>query len=476
MWSAIASWGRHVIALVVFILLARLLDPEAFGLVALASIFVYLTRTLVEQGFTIALIQKSDLSVEHCNTAFWICLAVCGVFAAALIAAAPLVAALFSSPALAPIVQFIAPIILLNAVIAVKVALLRRAMNFRPLAIGAITGTLLGGVTGVTMALEGFGAWSLIGQQTVSALVTALVVWPTTKWTPAFSVSKSHFWELFHFGKHITASGLVRFVNDRAAYAVIGVFLGPTAVGLYNFGSRLVATAIDATVGAVNSVTLPTFSKLQNESERLRRALQSSVRLTCTITFPLFIGFSFVAPEVVTLLVNEKWQAAIPVLQILMLVGPAFTVVYITSNILVAMGKPDWRLYLILANTVVNICLLLLFVQDGLTAVAMAYVLRTYAFLPVYLFLVWKLIGFSGTDFLRSILAPTISAAVMVAALYGLRQMVTPGLSPIDTLMLLVAAGAGSYLSVLFLQAPGLFVEIFGIVRSAVSRPASHRS
>jgi len=178
------GWG---IMFLVLIVLARLLTPADFGVVALAGMFVYLPQFLLYEGFASAVIQKNDLRDDYLDTAFWIILGVSTTIATGLLALAPLMAIAFNEPKLASVIMWLSPVVAINGMMICHDSLFRRALDFKPLAIRTILSSLAGGLTGIAMAYAGMGIYSLVGQQLVTATVMALVLWQSSRWRPRFN-------------------------------------------------------------------------------------------------------------------------------------------------------------------------------------------------------------------------------------------------------------------------------------------------
>jgi len=191
-WSGIQNWGSSLLSVGVFLVLARLLDAQAFGLVALASAFTGLMVIFLRQGFSRAIIQRSDLQPGHLDTAFWINIAGGVVLTGAGMALAGLVSSVYGEPQLTPVIRWLSVGFLASALSATQEAVLQRRLNFKGLAMRSLVASLAGGVVGVGMAVSGFGLWSLVGQNLCAGLVGVVVLWRASEWRPGFNVSRKH--------------------------------------------------------------------------------------------------------------------------------------------------------------------------------------------------------------------------------------------------------------------------------------------
>lgn len=464
-WSAIESWGNRAITFVVFFLLARLLSPEVFGLVALASVFLAFIQIFLDQGFSSAIIQRKDLEPEHLDTAFWVNLAISVFLTTLSILSADWVSALFKEPALTPVLRWLSLSFLFSAFISVQQALFQRKLAFNILAKRSLIATAISGIVGVTMALRGMGVWSLVGQQLSNSLVQVLILWGVSDWRPGFRVSKRHFRDLFSFGINIMGSSFFNFFNRRSDDFLIGYFLGATALGYYSVAYRLLLIASDLLTTTISKVTLPTFSKMQAEPERLRNTLYLAVHITCLIAFPGFLGIAAMAPEIVRVVFGEVWLPSIPVMQILNLIGPLYACFYFNGPLMMAVGKPSWKLKLDCLQAICNLTAFAISVRWGITAVAAAYIIRSYLTAPLSIWLIQKLIRVNVLTYLRQGVTPLVGTLVMLIAIFAVRYFLNPLFGTLEVLIASTLAGVTVYLATVLLIEPKIFRQIMSLAR-----------
>jgi len=467
-WSAIQSWGRQAIALIVFSILARLVAPEAFGLIALAQVFLAFTQVFLDQGFTEAIVQRHDIEPEHLDTAFWINLVIGLLLTVFGIAGAGLVADLFNQPQLTPIIRWLSPSFLIFALSAVQEAIFTRNLAFKALAVRSLIAVVAGGLVGVAMAFRGYGVWSLVGQQLVNGLVQVLVLWWASDWRPGFKVSARHFRELFSFGINLVGVRILDFINSRADDFLIGYFLGPVALGYYSTAYRLFMIVIQLLTNVTNQVATPAFSRLQQEPERLRQAFYTVTQLTSFISFPAFLGLAALAPELIRVLFGEQWFQSIPVMQILAFLGVFASLYYFNASVMIAMGKPFWKVMLSFINGVANAVAFAIVVRWGIVAVAAACVIRFYLLAPFELWAVQKLIHIKYTTYFRQCIAPLIGSLVMVGTIMVIKQLLNGLTSLYVILVVCILMSTLVYTGIILLIAPTLKRQIFDLVESVL--------
>ena len=444
-WSVVQNWGSQAVSLVVFLILARLLTPEAFGLVALANVFIAFMQVFAEQGFTQALIQRRHLEPEHLDTAFWSNVGIGLLLTAVGFATSGLVAGVFRQPGLVPILQCFSFLFLINSLGHVHKAILSRELAFKTLAARTLIAVALSGVAGVSMAVSGFGVWSLIAQQVALETVGVLVTWTAVDWKPRVRFSRHHFNELFGFGANVVGVKFVKFFNRRSDNLLIGYFLGETVLGYYAIAHRILQVMTQLLVTTINQVALPTFAKLQAEPDRLRQAFYRATQFTSLLAFPAFAGVAMLAPELVVLVFGAQWTPSAPVMRVLAFAGMVYALSYFNSSIFVAMGKPSWRLRLTALEALITLLACLVAVRWGIVAVALAYVASTYLLFPVGLGVVKALIHVSLGRYLQQLATPALATAAMVLGIL-LRNQALPGLDIRLGLATDVLAGAVVYL------------------------------
>ncbi|MBD2205072.1 lipopolysaccharide biosynthesis protein [Calothrix sp. FACHB-1219] len=469
-WTAIENWGSKVISFVVFLLLARLLEPKTFGLVALTSIFFAFMQVFLDQGFSQAIIQRKDLNNEHLDTAFWTNIAIAFLLLGLSVVGAGFIATLFKEPQLIPIIRWLSLSFLFAALNSVQSAILSRNLAFKSLSLRTLIATVAGGVVGITMALLGFGVWSLVGQQLANGLVGVLVLWWSSNWRPGFNVSKKHFQELFAFGINVVGMNALNFLNTRSDDFLIGYFLGSVALGYYTVAYRILLIVNQLMVGTIQKTALPVFSRLQAEPERLRQALYTAIGLTTLVAFPVFIGLSALAPELVIVMFGEQWKPSIPVMQILNLIGLLYASFNYNNPIIMALGKPAWGLGLNLMQAVGNVIGFAIAVRWGIIAVALAYLIRAYLTAPITLWIVHKLIRINFSTYLKQQAAPLLASLAMVVSIFAVKHFLSQIVSLQILLTICIGLGTVVYILTIMLIAPQLYKQATGLFSSVLPK------
>lgn len=467
MWSATQTWGVRVISFLVMIALARLILPEAFGLVAYATVFIAFAQIFVNQGFSDAIVQFPQLSREHLDTAFWASLLTGGLLSITSFFSSSAIANLFREPQLIPIIRWLSPIFLLSGLSSVQQAILRRELAFKSLTIRSLAANLVSSIIAVIMALSGYGVWSLVAKILVTAIVNVVMLWQVSDWRPDFRLSLIRFKELFLFGINIVGGDFVDFLSVHSGDFLIGYFLGPVALGYYTLAYNLLIVTTDLLISVPNAVAFPLLSSLQTDPAAVKRAFGKVIFLQSIVAFPIFLGVAALSSELIVQLYGTPWIASIPVLQLLMLIGIVRSAMYIYSSVFRAAGKPSWRFWIYLLTAAMNVISFALVVRLGIVAVAASYVIVSYLLMPLYFLMIRKLIGVSIRSHLSQYGPAVVSSLIMFAIVYAFKLLIGEQMMLTIRLSILVLTGVVAYLLTLRLTYPPAYKQMMGVAQSA---------
>jgi PST family polysaccharide transporter len=464
-WSALRNWGSRAINFVVFAVLANLLTTEAFGLVSLAGAYIAFVRVFVDQGFADAIIQRDELDDAHCDTAFWVNLGLSVVFTGVSIVAAPWIARLFDTPDLANVIIWLSPSFVLAALAGVQEALFERTLDYQTLAVREFVAAVVGGVAGVWMAFAGFGVYSLVGMLLAERTAAVVVLWTASPWRPGVRVRMQPFRDLFAFGINVVGSNLLGYVNRRADNLIIGYALGAGPLGFYEIAYQLFMAGTHLITNAVSSVAFSTFSRMQGDPARMRQGFYTATRMVCLVAFPAFFGAALVAPELIGTLFGDKWlPLSAQAFQVLAFVGVLHAAFYFNASVMMAMGKPHWRLMIGVVNAITNVVAFALVVRWGIVAVAAAFVVQSYLFAPLPLILVRRLIGIEWKEYLSAYGPPLLGTLVIAAVVQGVKWGLAGAGGDVAVLALAIPLSAVAYIATIALVAPKRLKQVQGLM------------
>ena len=469
-WTLAEEWGRQLLSLLGFVVIARLVTPTDIGLVALAAVFVLFAQLLVDGGMGTALVQRRALSRAHVDTVFWTSLA-SGVALAVLgvVLAIPL-GFLFAEPRLTPILMVLSLSLVLTSLTSVQASLLRRELAQRSLAIRALVAVSGGAIVGIVLAYGGLGAWALVAQQLTAALLSVLTLWRVSPWRPGRLVSRVHFRELLSFGANIVGGNVVAFIGRRADNVLVAIYLGATQLGLYAVAYRVVDAAQAMLSGMATGMALSAFSRLQGDRERLAGAFLRVNRVTSGLVMPGFLGLALISPELIAVVFGPGWEGSGVVAALLFLIGVVYSIALFSGAAFIAAGHPEVAFRLRLVTAIIHVLgsLIAVALFGSIVAVAAGYVLCGYLLLPLNLYWLQRYVGIPWRRYLLELRGVAAASLVMAGAVLTTRLVLV---TTVDLPVLLateIAAGALVFLPALWLADRRLLGDIVGLVRGSL--------
>ncbi len=470
LWMMLESWVVRLVSLVAFLVLARLLTPADFGLMALAGVYLTFCTFVIDQGFGTALVQREELELGHLDAVFWAQLAIGIAIAALTFVGAGWIAGLFAEPRLAPVLQSLAPFPAITALTLAQQAQLRRQFRFRALAIRHAVSAVGGATLGILLAVLGYGVWSLVAQMLSGAVIGLVILWRASSWRPRLAFSARRFRDLLGFGSSVFAHELVWALSYQIDRLLLGRFAGAGPVGLYTVAQRLVSIVGEVLVVGLQGIVVPVFSRVQHDPEALSRGLFRAHRLIVFIAFPAFAGLALVAPELVPILLGGQWGAAVPVVQASALPALVYALGFSLSNVLTAIGRPGLRLALTTTQAVASTVFVLAAIPLGPAAVALAMGAAALFAYAVNLIMLQRLIGLDPIAYHRQAWPAVAATGLMAAAVWALGPELA-GRPALLALAAKIAAGGAVYLAATAVLAWAQWREIIELARSLKGQP-----
>lgn len=447
-WSVAMSLGNQVATTLAGFVIAAILGPEAFGIVTLAIVFLLFVQLFLEQGITTAIIQRDELGEHHLDAGFWAVMATGVGLVAGTFVLADWWADVNNTPELAPVLRVMSPIILIDALTVVQQALLQRTLEFKQLALRANVAAVVGGVVGITAAFAGAGVWALVIQQMVTKSVSLALLWVISDWRPSLRFSRSGAKDLYSFSGRVFLGKAGTFAQSQFDTVVIGVTLGPVAIGLYRLALRVAKTPVDAFSQPIAMAALPAFSRVQDDLVRLAATFRDAVGRSAGLVIPLVAGAAAVS-DVFFEVMGPEWSGAAAVLVVFAVLASARSINNMCGPMLMARGRPGTVATLTWSLTVVNVATFLgvaWLVRDQAPAnqaLAMA-VVRTAVFVGLYLPVTVALAARMAGTTIRDLLITLMPALAAVPAIViGARLPIALLGSTLNDWLLLVVAVAG---------------------------------
>lgn len=445
-WATVEVWGIVLLQLLAFTLLARLVGPEAYGLVALAMAFVLVPQNLlVHGGWIEALVQRPELSRAEVDSVFWLLAGLGLASALLLLALAPWASSWFGLPELGPLLAALSVCPLLTSLMVVPAGLLQRRLALAPLALRSILGVGIGGVVAVSLALAGAGPWALVANEIAWPLAGVVVLGLAAGHRPRPAFSSRDLRAIGRFALGITGTQLVTLGELLVPRLLLGGIAGPAAVGLWGLARKFFELSAELVSRPALRVALPGFARLSHDPARLSEGLATAVELTALLAVPGYLMGFVLAPDLVAMALGEPWREAGEALRILALAGPILPLGLLLASAFQGAGRADLVLVLGVAGGLALLVLLLPLLGWGAFGVAAAFTLRGWLLLPVRLVLARRALGVSVGRVLAP-MAPVLGAGLsMLGAMWAVRAPIVAPAAAADV-ALAAAVGALAYL------------------------------
>src|SRR5262245_4353847 len=467
-WIAFSFGATQVIAMATNLLLARVLSPQDFGLVAMANLLLAFVGPFHDSGLLPAFVALKERVRESAATIAWSTPVTGLAVAAVTVLAAPLAGLLFARPDVVPVIRVLAFVFVLNGLAVAPLAVISKELAFRSKAAVAIVAALTEGTFALVLALRGAGYWSLVGAQLARATVAALAAWWLAPWKPVGRFAWARFREMARFGRHMVAGNLLGLLGSYLDNIVVGRWLGAEALGLYGTAFRWGRLPSQALGTTANQVAFPSYVAVQAEPAGLKAAYLRVLHTVSTLALPASLGLLVVAPVLVAALYPPRWAGMVAPLQIFAIFGLVNALVATTGDVFKAAGRPGWIPGLAVVHLPSLAAALWLLTAYGPAGAASGLLVATLVSGAVALTATFRLLGVSVRELAGTLGAPAAAALLMAAAVLALRHALagTPGLV---ALAVLVAAGIPVYAGALRLLGRERWDELAATARDVLA-------
>ena len=359
LWSAIERFSVQAVQFIFQIILARLLSPFDYGLIAMLAIFMAIAQTFIDSGFTNALIKKLDRTDTDFSTVFYFNILISIIIYIILYLCAPLIASFYRTPELTRITRVYMlslPIIALGAIQRTQFTI---KVNFKDQAIASFSGALVGGIIGIILAAQSYGAWALVFSALATNIVTTIAFWIRSPWRPRWEFSLVSLRTMFSFGSKLLFSGLLDTAYRNLYQFVIGRRFSKQDLGYYSRADQFAQFPSSNITGIIQRVTYPILCTMADDDDTLLSAYRQYIKLAAYIIFPLMIGLAAVAKPLILIILGQKWQFAAIILQIICFSYLWYPIHALNLNLLIVKGRSDLFLRVEIIKKVVGICILI---------------------------------------------------------------------------------------------------------------------
>lgn len=449
--TLVAQVATQVSRLAVSVVLARLLTPQEFGVVAAAMVIMVVAWQLTDLGTSAVIIQRDVLDGALVSSVFWFNLAFGGALSVLTFLAAQPLADGLGQPQAAPAIRLLAAVSLLGAIGNMHFALLRRTMQFGRLAMVTIANAVVNSALGIGLALAGAGIWALVVGTVAGVATSTAAAWWFEPWRPSFVFSLRRLREVARFSIHFFWSNALAVVFDQLDKVIISRLLGGAPLGTYAVAQRTVLSPVQAVSGAVSSVSFSAFARGQDDPEKLRSGASRAAGVVALGLLPAMVGLAVLAEQAVAVVYGPQWEAAVPVIRVLGPVAAVQALACITASVMLAKGRSDWLYRWTLANCLVGAAAMAVGSHWGLIGVSLALAAVVLLLKPFEMRMALGLIDMRLSAWARTLLPHALITTVMAVTAwlvaYGVAQ---GGGGSLDQLLAGTAAGAVVHLGLMW--------------------------
>ncbi|MFV0590520.1 MAG: lipopolysaccharide biosynthesis protein [Draconibacterium sp.] len=424
-WSFLDNFAKLGVQFIVGIILARILSPREFGLVGMITIFIAVSQTFVDSGFGAALIRKKVCSDTDYSTVFFFNLVIALAVYFLLFISAGAISNFFDEPQLAGLVKVLGLGIIFSSFGIIQQTILTREINFKIQTKATLIASLGSGGLAVTMALLGFGVWSLVALTVSRFAIATLFLWIWSPWRPVWVFSMRSFKELFSFGSKLLISAIIDTVYQNVYLLIIGKYFSAQDLGFYTRADQFRNLPSKNIMAVVQRVSYPVLSSIQEEKERLRSNYQKLIRSTMMITFLLMLGMVAVAKPMVLTLIGEKWEPSVVYLQLLCLVGMFYPLQALNLNMLNVKGRSDLFLKLEIVKKLFAVPVIIIGIVWGIKIMIVGMIVNSIIGYLINSYFSGQLIGYSTIQQIKDILPSFLLAIIVNVIVFFIGEVLT---------------------------------------------------
>lgn len=419
-WAVVQVVGRQGSSLLIFYILSRLLAPKDFGLLGMAVCWIGFVNVFSELGFSAALIQRKELEEKHISTTFYLNVILGLLLTVVGIGVSYPAALFFDSNELQPIISVLSVSFLINSLSLTQMAIAQRELQFSKLAIRDFSASVMGGFFGVVAAYLGYGVWSLVIQNLITSVVSALMLWRIISWRPRCQhTSYDCLKDLWPYSSKIFYFNLFKYLSQNVDKVLIGYFLGPVALGLYTFAFRFVLYPVTMLVGSIGNYLFPKFSRHQTENAFLARYFVDLNKITNAILVPVLMVWALASEKIVLNFFGSNWLGATQIMKILAVIGLIYIYFSPVGHVMKALNKPDWLFKWAVFITFVTVVCIIVSAKGTIETVGFGLLIANLIGLPVVMYIMNKLIGITWESY-KKMYASTAVSSITMGAVYVL--------------------------------------------------------
>ena len=444
-WRFLERTGAQLVTLLVSIILARILEPEVYGTVALVTVFTTILNVFIDSGLVTAKNKKKDADDLDFSTVFYFNIFACIIFYLVLFFLAPVISGFYKLPQLVSIVRVLGVTLFIAGVKGVQVSFVSKNLLFKKFFFSTLGGTVVASFFGIIMAYKGFGVWALVAQSLINNFIDTLILWVTVEWRPKLQFSFKRLKGLFSYGWKLLASGLLDTLYNKVRQLIIGKMYTSEDLAFYTKGSLFPDVIVTNINSSIDSVLLPSMSEEQDNIVHVKEMTRRAIKIGTYIIMPMMMGLAVCAEPIVTLVLTEKWLPCVPYLRVFCFTNAFYPIHSCNLNAIKALGRSDLFFKLEIIKKIVGMVALLSTMWFGVMPMAYSLLFTSVTSQIINSWPNKKLLNYSYLEQLKDML-PQIILSFAMGFIVFLENYI-----PINAIF------------ILFIQvSTGIFIYVFG--------------
>ena len=428
-WKFLERVGVSGVQAVVQIVLARLLLPEDYGVIALIAVFIAVAQIFVTSGLNTALIQKKEVDDTDYSSVFFLSLIIAAVCYAVIFITSPLIAAFYGNEIITPVLRVLGITLFFGAFNSIQNAVIARTFTFKNLFISSLGAVIISGIVGIVMALLGYGVWALVGQQLVSYIALCAIMWVTVDWRPKLLFSFTRVKTLFSFGWKLLVSAQIDTIYNNISTLVIGKLYPANMLGYYSQGQQYPNVIVSNINASIQTVMLPAYAKNQDDKATVKQIMRRALTTSSFLVLPAMAGLAAVAEPLVLLLLTEKWLMAVPFLQIFCCVYALWPIHTVNLQAINGIGRSDVFLRLEIIKKAIGLIALAITIPIGIYAMAVGMIFTGIIGTFINAYPNKKLLNYSPLEQWKDIMPSLGISVIMFSLVYAITFLQLPCLA-----------------------------------------------
>lgn len=466
-WRLLERFGAQGVTFIVSIILARLLDPEIYGTIALVTVIITILNVFIDSGFGNALIQKKEVDDIDYSSVFFFNVFICIILYVVLFALSPQIAKFYGNSELVSIIRVLSLTLVISGVKNIQNAYISRNLLFKKYFYATLGGTIVAAIVGIFMAYKGYGVWALVFQSIINNLIDTMILWITVNWKPKLLFSFNRLKVLFNYGWKLLLSSLLDTTYIQLRQLIIGKKYSTNDLAYYNKGHHFPEITTISIITSMDSVLFPTMSKQQDDVLTVKNITRKSIKITSYVLWPMMIGLAACSDNLIRLLLTDKWMPAVPYLRIFCITYAFYPIHTSNLNAIKALGRSDIFLKLEIMKKTVGLLIIFVSMRYGVYIMALSTIISSVIGQIINSYPNKKLMNYRYIDQLKDLAPASFMSLFMGIIVYSINYI---GLNSLLTIIIQVVLGIIIYIGLSIITKNDSYIYCLNTLKLFINR------